>query len=351
MSQIFEALKRSRQYGEANRAGRSTQADALLATMGFASERKQSRRQRLAPVILLALLTIGGWLVWRSWDSGRLPDAAHQQPAVHRPPAQDPAPATPGATSIAPAAPTVPLPAATGTGTATRPHSAAPIVVRASPRQGAVADGDPEFTRALRSHRSGDLDAAIADYRRILERSPRDVRAHNNLGLAYRDKGLLDEAAGHFQRALSVDPAYATARTNLAATLLGLGRPDYAAAELRRVLALDPANVDALVNLALAENAAGRRSAAHELLLQAAALEPRDATVRYNLAVAYDEAGEPSRALEHYRAFLDRAGRAHAARVEDVRRRIGEITGDPCRAGLKPCATAAQPFRRAPEIR
>ena len=351
MSQIFEALKRSRQYGHADRAGRSAQADAVLATMGFASERKRSPREQLAPVILLALLAIGGWLVWRSWDAGRLPDAAPQQPAVHRPPAQAPAPATPGAGSSAPAAPAVPLPAATATGTATQPRSAPPIVARASRRQDAVEDGDPGFSRALRSHRSGDLDAAILYYRGVLERSPRDVRAHNNLGLAYRDKGLLDEAAGHFQRALSVDPAYATARNNLAATLLGLGRPDYAAAELRRVLARDPANVDALVNLALAERAAGRRSAAHELLLQAAALEPQDPIVRYNLAVAYDEAGEPSRALEHYRAFLDRAAPAHAARVEDVRRRVGEITADPCGARLKPCATAAQPLRRAPEIR
>jgi Tfp pilus assembly protein PilF len=63
-----------------------------------------------------------------------------------------------------------------------------------------------------------------------------------------------------------------------------------------------------------------------ETLIRAPAVDPRSAAAHYNLAVLYDQAGELSRAVDHYRAFLDHSGPQHAARLPDVRARVAELS-------------------------
>lgn len=163
-------------------------------------------------------------------------------------------------------------------------------------------------------------------YRAVLQKNELNPQAHNNLGLLYRDKGLLDDAVRHFQRALLIDARYVTARNNLGVALLGLGRIEEATSEFRRVLTQQPRNVDAMVNLALAEKSAGRPGVAMETLVRAIGLDPRSAPAHYNLGVLYEQSGEGSRAVDHYRAFLDHAGPHHAGRAPEVRARIADLT-------------------------
>jgi tetratricopeptide (TPR) repeat protein len=44
---------------------------------------------------------------------------------------------------------------------------------------------------------------------------PTDAEAHNNLGWAYREKGMLDEAIAQFEIAVQLRPDYAGARSGL----------------------------------------------------------------------------------------------------------------------------------------
>jgi Tfp pilus assembly protein PilF len=106
-------------------------------------------------------------------------------------------------------------------------------------------------------------------------------------------------------------------------------KPDEAAAEFRSVLAIDSRNVDALVNLALAQRNQNQPDVAKETLLHALSIAPRNPAAHYNLAQLYDQSHDVESALEHYRRFLDTAGREHASRAAAVRARIAELSRTP----------------------
>ena len=73
----------------------------------------------------------------------------------------------------------------------------------------------------------GNLDAAIAEYRRAVEIDPFYAWTHNSLGEALRDQGKLDEAIAEFRAALQADDADRTAtraaRDNLAQAVQARG--------------------------------------------------------------------------------------------------------------------------------
>lgn len=156
----------------------------------------------------------------------------------------------------------------------------------------------------------------------MLERDELNAEAHNNLGLLYQDKALLDDAVREFQRATFINPRYGRAHSNLGVVLMRQGKLDGAMAEFAVALAIDPRDADALVNLALAQKSARRGDEARTSLLRAITIDPDHAAAHYNLALLYDETDETSRAVEHYRSFLDHAGIEHAHLAADVRVRL-----------------------------
>jgi hypothetical protein len=60
-------------------------------------------------------------------------------------------------------------------------------------------------------------------------------------------------------------------------------------------------------------------------LLEALSVAPNSPPAHYNLAVLYEATGERSRAVEHYRAFIDTAGSEYADRVPAVRSRLAAL--------------------------
>ncbi len=55
------------------------------------------------------------------------------------------------------------------------------------------------------------MDEAIAEYRKAIELDPKYVYAHNNLGMALRDKGRVDEAIAEWKKVIELDPKNARA--------------------------------------------------------------------------------------------------------------------------------------------
>ena len=55
-------------------------------------------------------------------------------------------------------------------------------------------------------------------------------------------------------------------------------------------------------------------------------MDPLSAPAHFNLASIYDAAGEQSRAVEHYRAFLDHAAPDHASYAAEARGPIDMLT-------------------------
>ena len=52
----------------------------------------------------------------------------------------------------------------------------------------------------------GQIDEAIAHYRKALEIKPDYAEAHNNLGAGSGGRGQIDEAIAHYQQALEIKP-------------------------------------------------------------------------------------------------------------------------------------------------
>jgi DNA-binding transcriptional MerR regulator len=142
-------------------------------------------------------------------------------------------------------------------------EASAPPVLRQAPEtaeawfaQGcdleADAEGDPE----------GDLDAAIAAYRRALEIDPGLADAHLNLGRLRHEMGDLAAAEEHYRAAANARPDEPTTAFNLGVVLQDRGRLAEAAAAYEQALALDGRFADAHYNLAGICEILGRREAA-----------------------------------------------------------------------------------------
>ena len=59
------------------------------------------------------------------------------------------------------------------------------------------------------------LDEAISWFKRALIINPNLTEAHNNVGLAYYNKGKLDEAIAEDKKALTINPNFAEVHYNL----------------------------------------------------------------------------------------------------------------------------------------
>ncbi len=100
----------------------------------------------------------------------------------------------------------------------------------------------------------GDLDGAIACYRRALERQPGCAPALLQLGLALTQRGDLEEALDCFQRGVALAPDLFGPEQyrDLGAACVDLGKPEAAIAPLETALALDPNYLPALAALGYA---------------------------------------------------------------------------------------------------
>ncbi|HSG06804.1 MAG TPA: tetratricopeptide repeat protein [Longimicrobiales bacterium] len=123
---------------------------------------------------------------------------------------------------------------------------------------------------------SGDEDA---DFKKMLSQFKEkvsqnldvdDVRAHHDLGTAYKEMGLLDEAVAEFQQALRASAEHLPTYEILGQTFMDMGKPEAAIRSLQRALEVDYEIEDELI------------------------------AIYYHLARAYEEVGNKESALEFY---------------------------------------------------
>ena len=103
-------------------------------------------------------------------------------------------------------------------------HLAPPKTARivAPPRPTVPSDSSAaeQFNvRGVELAQSGNLDAAITQFRQALSLDPRNYKAHNNLGVLYKRKGLVAEAIREYRSALGSDPGNPIPYKNLAILL------------------------------------------------------------------------------------------------------------------------------------
>src|SRR5205807_527803 len=157
-----------------------------------------------------------------------------------------------------------------------------------------------EYNLGLALKNQGQLDQAIAHYRRAINIWPDYVEAHYNLGGAYIEKGEFDEALAEYRRAIEIRPDEADSHNNYGSALRELKQFDQAEIEYKRALSLRPQYVDARLNLGSLLLQRGRIAEAITNLETARRLQPNDATTHVTLALALMKDGQGSKAAVEF---------------------------------------------------
>jgi tetratricopeptide (TPR) repeat protein len=150
----------------------------------------------------------------------------------------------------------------------------------------------------------GQVDEAIAYYRKARALDPKNAKNHFYLGYALQAKGLVDEAITCYRKTLALDPKYASAHHNLGLALQAKGRPEDAIASYRKAIALDPKNAIFHFNLGPALAGKGRMDEAIACFRKAIALKPKYAAAHTNLGLALAGKGRLDEAIACFRKAL-----------------------------------------------
>jgi tetratricopeptide (TPR) repeat protein len=202
---------------------------------------------------------------------------------------------------------------------------------------------------AVRLHRRGQLDQALALYRHVLARQPdhadalhltgvclhqqgqhdaalvwieraiarrSDIAAyHNSRGSVLLAQRAFAAAAQAFAKAVSLDPRLAEAHNNLGNLALRQGEAEAALAHYEHALAIRPGYAEALSNRGSALHRLGRLTAAEDSVRRALAARPDYASALANLGLVLKDQGRFDEARQAYDQALA-ADPAHArARV------------------------------------
>jgi arylsulfatase A-like enzyme/predicted negative regulator of RcsB-dependent stress response len=129
---------------------------------------------------------------------------------------------------------------------------------------------DPELLNAygIALADLGRLEDAVAQFRRVLERDPRNAVAWQNLGITALRGGEVERSREYLQRALEINDRLPLAWNTLGVVQMRKGDSGAAIAAWQRAVALDPKQYDALFNLSLTAGRAGQWELAREALVR-----------------------------------------------------------------------------------
>lgn len=132
------------------------------------------------------------------------------------------------------------------------------------------------FARGWKALEGRELPLSEKLWREVIELTPTDVKAHNNLGVTLLRGQRYEEAEQLFRKAIEIDPSFVVGFSNLGLTLFrGLRRNDEAEVAFRRAIELDPKAVGSLNDLVHLLRSVGRYSEALQVAEKGLELEPQ----------------------------------------------------------------------------
>lgn len=146
----------------------------------------------------------------------------------------------------------------------------------------------------------GHLESAVTSYRRALEIEPNNVEVHCNLGDVLKERHQLNSAVACYRHALEIEPNYAEVHNKLGLALEDLDQLDGAAASYRRALELKPNFAEAHNNLGISLQTLGQLDAALTSYRKAVELKPDFAEAHGNMGVALNDLKQLEAALASY---------------------------------------------------
>jgi tetratricopeptide (TPR) repeat protein/serine/threonine protein kinase len=151
----------------------------------------------------------------------------------------------------------------------------------------------------------GQLDAAISCFKTASELDSKNAAAQFNLGIALADKGQLDAAIARYKTAIELDPKNAKAHTHLGNALYGNTQLDAAIASYKQAIELDPNEAKPHNNLGNALYGKGQVAAAIASYKRAIELDPNEAKAHNNLGNALHGKGEVDAAIACYKRAIE----------------------------------------------
>jgi predicted TPR repeat methyltransferase len=173
------------------------------------------------------------------------------------------------------------------------------------------------LSEAVAFHQKGQLQAAQALYRKVLELSPRQFDALHLLGVVARQLGQAELAVSLISDAIAINAAQATAHCNLGAAFQDLGRTQDALASYERAVQLDANYALAFSNRGNALRNLGRREEALRSYDRALEIRPVYPEASCNRAAVLHDLGREGEALASADQAL--AGRGNYADALCVR--------------------------------
>lgn len=155
-----------------------------------------------------------------------------------------------------------------------------------------AAAQEPSFDGAAALQKTGDFEAAAAEYRRFLDAHPANVEARSNLGVVLMQLGRYEEALAAYRTALSLAPSNITVRLNLGLAFYKSDQLGDAAEAFTQVLTAQPDNLQARYLAADCALRLERPADAIVLLAPLEASRADDPTLSYLLGMAYLSAKE-----------------------------------------------------------
>lgn len=155
--------------------------------------------------------------------------------------------------------------------------------------QSSGLEAQQHFRAALQAQKSGRLDAAVKEYRAVIQLQPHLAEAHANLGLVYYLQSKFEESSQALAKAAALKPGLRGVNLFLGMDYIRLNFPKEAIPCLRRAIAEEPENKQARLSLGTALWNAGEGAAARQELREAARLFPDDVDALYDLGEAYQK--------------------------------------------------------------
>lgn len=149
-----------------------------------------------------------------------------------------------------------------------------------------------------------DSEAAVQQYRLVLERVPHNFHARAALALELASLGRFEEAIANNLEAIRIKPTYHVPYYNLALVYLRRGQSDKAIDCYYEVVRLMPYHGEAYQNLGALLSQRGRSGEAERILRKGLEFLPDDPDLHHNLGAVLAEQGRKDEAIKELREAL-----------------------------------------------
>ncbi len=158
-----------------------------------------------------------------------------------------------------------------------------------------------KYTKTAMPTNTKDL---IEDVKKKIQQNPTDVRGYLFLGMTYERDGQIDNAIATYRKATQIDPKYINAYDALGMALVKNGKAKEALIEFEKAITLDLDNWEIISNLASTHSVLKSYDKAIELYKQAISANPKEIKTKIRLAQCYMTAERYEDAIITYEAVL-----------------------------------------------